>query len=99
MINSMLITLVVAFLLFEIIEHVIVPLVGFLLTRKKRPVSGAEGMVGAVVKVKQWNTKEGWVAVNGELWRADCEIPLQQGDKAIIRSVQGLTLKVEPFTE
>ncbi len=99
MIKNMLIALIVAFVLFEIIEHVVVPLVGFLLGRKRRSISGVEGMVGKVVKVKQWNTTEGQVFVNGELWRANCGIPLVKGDKAIIHSVEGLTLKVEPFTD
>ena len=99
MIKNMLIALIVAFVLFEIIEHVVVPLVGFLLGRKRRSISGAEGMVGKVVKVKQWNTTEGQVFVNGELWRANCEVPLVKGDKAIIHNVKGLTLKVEPFND
>ena len=99
MIKNMLLALIVAFVLFEIIEHVVVPLVWFLLGRKRRSISGAEGMVGKVVKVEQWNTTEGQVFVNGELWRANCEVPLVEGDKAIIHSVEGLTLKVEPFTD
>lgn len=99
MIKNILIALIVAFVLFEIIEHVVVPLIGFLLGRKRRSISGAEGMVGKVVKVKQWNTTEGQVFVNGELWRANCEIPLAKGDKAIIHNVEGLILKVEPYTD
>jgi membrane-bound serine protease (ClpP class) len=99
MIKNMLITLVVAFVLFEIFEHVVAPLIGFLLGRKRRSISGAEGMVGKVVEVKQWNTKDGQVFVNGELWRAICEVPLVKGDKAIIHNVEGLTLKVEPFND
>jgi len=99
MIKNMLIALIVAFVLFEIIEHVVVPLVGFLLGRKRKSISGAEGMVGQVVEVKQWNTTDGQVFVNGELWRAICEVPLVKGDKAIIHNVEGLTLKVEPFND
>ena len=99
MIKNTLIALLVAFVLFEIIEHVAIPLVGFLLGRKGRSISGAEGMVGKVVKVEQWDTTEGQVFVDGELWRANCEVPLVKGDRAIIYSVTGLTLKVEPFTD
>lgn len=99
MIKNMLIALIVAFVLFEIIEHVVVPLVGFMLGRKRRPISGAEGMVGKVVEVTQWDTTEGRVIVNGELWRAICEVPLVKGDKAIIHNVEGLTLKVQPFND
>ena len=97
MIKNMLIALIVAFVLFEIIEHVVVPLVGFLLVRKRRSISGAEGMVGKVVEVKQWTTNEGQVFVNGELWKAVSDVPLLKGDKAVIHNVEGLTLRVEPF--
>ena len=99
MIKNMLIALIVAFVLFEIIEHIVVPLVGFMLGKKRKSISGAEGMVGKVAEVKQWNTTEGQVFVNGELWRAICEVPLVKGDKAIIHNVEGLTLKVEPFND
>ena len=99
MYKIVLIALIVAFVLFEIIEHVFVPLVGFILSRKKKSISGAEGMVDMVVEVKQWNTTKGQVFVNGELWKATCEVPLVKGDKAIIHHVDGLTLKVEPFID
>jgi membrane-bound serine protease (ClpP class) len=97
MIKNILIALIVAFVVFEIIEHVIVPLIGFVLGRKRRSISGAEGMVGKVVEVKQWTTNEGQVFVNGELWKAVSDVPLLKGDKAVIHNVEGLTLRVEPF--
>jgi membrane protein implicated in regulation of membrane protease activity len=97
MIKNMLITLIVALIVFEIIEHVLVPLIGFMFGKKRRSISGAEGMVGQVVEVKRWNADEGEVFVNGELWRAVCMVPLVKGDKAVIHDVEGLLLKVEPL--
>ncbi len=99
MIKNILIALIVAFVLFEIIEHVVFPLVWFILGRKRRSISGAEGMVGKVVEVKQWNKTEGQVFVNAELWRAVSDDPLLKGDKAVIHNVEGLTLRVEPFKD
>ena len=99
MYKNVLIVVIVAFVLLEIIEHLVVPLIGFLLSRKKESICGAEGMVGLVVEVKQWSTTKGQVFVNGELWKATCEVPLVKGDKAIIHDVDGLTFKVEPFID
>jgi len=99
MIKNMLITLIVALIVFEIIEHVLVPLIGFMFGKKRRSISGAEGMVGQVVEVKRWNADEGEVFVNGELWRAVCMVPLVKGDKAVIHDVEGLLLKVEPLND
>ena len=99
MITQILIALIAAFVLFEIIEHVVFPLVWLILRRKTRSVSGAEGMVGKVVKVREWNETEGRVLVNSELWRAVSDVPLSKGDKAVIHNVEGLTLRVEPFKD
>jgi membrane-bound ClpP family serine protease len=99
MTKHLLIALIVAVVLFELIEHVIIPLVGYVLSRKKPPVSGAESMVGKVAEVRRWQNDKGQVFVNGENWQAVCRVPMAQGDKAIIREVEGLTLRVEPFDD
>ena len=99
MTKNILIALIVGFVLFEIIEHVVFPLVWLILGRKRRSISGAEGMLGKVVEVRQWNKTEGQVFVNAELWRAVSDVPLSRGDKAVIHEVEGLTLRVEPFED
>jgi membrane protein implicated in regulation of membrane protease activity len=98
MYKNVLIVLVIALVLFEIVEHVVVPLAGFLLGRRRRITTGAEGMVGMVVEVRRWETTKGQVFVNGELWKATCEIPLAKGDKAVVSHVRGLKLEVEPLS-
>ena len=99
MTTNILIALIVGFVLFEIIEHVVFPLVWLILGRKKRSISGAEGMLGKVVEVRQWNKTEGQVVFNAELWRAVSDVPLSKGAKAVIHNVEGLTLRVEPFKD
>ena len=94
MAKSILITLVVGFLLFEFAEHLLLPLVWFILGKRRGSISGAEGMLGKVVEVKQWNRNVGQVLVNSELWRAVSDIPLAEGDEAVIYAVKGLVLKV-----
>ena len=92
MITKILIALVVAFVLFELVEHVVIPLIWFILGKKRRSISGAE-----VAEIKKWNKTAGQVFVNGSLWRAVSDVPLLKGDKVVIRNVEGLTLRVEPF--
>jgi len=99
MITQILIALIGAVILFEIIEHVVFPLVWLILDRKRRLVSGAEGMVGKVVEVREWSKSEGRVLVNAELWRAVSDVPLLKGEKAVIQNVEGLTLRVDPFKD
>ena len=54
------------------------------------------GMIGKVVEIKRWNKTEGQVLVDGELWRAVCDVPLTQGSKAVILDIEGITLKLKP---
>jgi len=94
MAKSILIALVIGFLLFEFVEHLLLPLACFILGKKRRSTTGAEGMLGKVVEVRQWNRNEGQVLVNGEFWKAVSEVPLAEGDEAVIYDVKGLILKV-----
>jgi membrane-bound serine protease (ClpP class) len=94
MIKTIILTLVIGVVLFELIEHVVFPLFWFIKKRKRRSVCGVSGMSGKVGEVKQWKKNEGKVFVNGELWQAVSEVPLLPGDRVVIQSVEGLTLKV-----
>lgn len=94
--KSVIITFIVAFLVFEFIEHVVFPLIWFIKDRNKTSDFNVAGMVGKVVEIKQWHNSEGRVLFNGELWRAVGDVPLQAGDKGVIVDVTGLTLKVKP---
>lgn len=95
--KNVIMILVIGFIVFEFIEHLIFPLFWYIKNRKKRSIYGVTGMLGKVAEVKQWQTSEGRVFVNGELWRAVSDAPLLTGDKAVIQSVEGLTLRVKPF--
>lgn len=55
------------------------------------------GMIGKVVEIKRWDKTEGQVLVNGELWRAACEVPLPADGKAVVQGIEGLTLKLKPY--
>ena len=97
--KSVMIILAVGFLLFELVEHVIIPLIWFVKHRRKTSVCGPTGLLGKVGEVKYWQESEGQVFVHGELWRAVSEFPLSAGDRALIQKVDGLTLSVVPFKD
>jgi membrane-bound serine protease (ClpP class) len=60
-------------------------------TRRRRPVVGVEALVGAYGEM----TDPGWVSVQGELWRARSELPLEAGERVRVCAVEELTLVVE----
>jgi len=99
MIKTIILTLVIGVLLFELIEHVVFPLFWFIKERKRRSVCGVSGMLGKAGEVKQWKKNEGKVLVNGELWQAVSEVHLLPGDTVVIQKVDGLTLGVNPWRE
>jgi len=98
-VKSIIITFIIAFLVFEFVEHVMFPLIWFIKNRNKRSNYGVPGMIGSVVEIKRWDKTEGQVLINGELWKADCEIPLTVGSNAVIHDVEGLTLKLKPYQD
>jgi membrane-bound ClpP family serine protease len=97
--KSVIITFVIAFLVFEFIEHVVFPLIWFIKDRNKRSNYGVTGVIGKVVEIKRWDKNEGQVLINGELWNAVCEISLQEGSKAVILDIEGLTLKLKSYED
>ena len=71
--------------------------VGLALKARKRPVrTGSEELVGSVGQVLADCNGTGWAHVHGETWRIACPRPLAKGAKVRVRSMEGLTLEVEP---
>lgn len=97
MLKTIIITIVIIFIAFELIEHLIFPLFWFIFKGRKRSTYGVMGMIGKVVEIKRWDKTEGQVLVNGELWRAACEVPLPADGKAVVQGIEGLTLKLKPY--
>lgn len=72
----------------------------FALKARRRPVvAGAEGMVGGLAEAVEDFEREGRVRAFGELWRARSSAPLARGQRARVRAVEGLVLKVEPESD
>ena len=64
---------------------------------RKRSTYGVMGMIGKVVEIRRWNKTEGQVLIDGELWSPVCEVPIRVGDKAVVRGIEELTLKLKPY--
>jgi len=97
MLENIILTLVIGFVLFELIEHLVFPLFWLIKDRNRQSVCGKTGMFGKMGVIEQWQETEGQVFVNGELWRAVSDVPLLVGHKIVVQSVEGLTLRVKPF--
>ena len=65
-------------------------------SKRRRATVGVETLVGetGVAVGELWPT--GQVRVNGEIWQARCEGGCDSGTAVVVRSVEGLTLVVDP---
>ncbi|MFH0799269.1 MAG: nodulation protein NfeD [Pseudomonadota bacterium] len=68
-------------------------------SRKRRVVTGLEGIVGERGGVKSWKDGNGKVFVHGELWDATSNETLAVGTNIEVVSVQGMTVVVKPSTQ
>lgn len=87
--------LVIAFVAFEVLEHVALPLIGAMLQRRKKPITGPSALEGQIAEVLKWGQREGYVMVNGERWKAVGAWSLPRGRKVVIQKVEGLILTVK----
>jgi len=91
--------IIIIFVLYELIEHIVFPLVWSIRVRNRNPLTGIESMIGKEVKVKKWEGTNGLVFVNGELWQATSDSQLLPGSKAIIDKVNGLLLYIKQYND
>ena len=96
-IKTVILIVVIGFILFEVIEHIGIPIFFYFMKRRGKSVIGIESLLGEVVEIRQWNETAGQVFVKGELWKAFSDASFIKGDKAIIQNVKGLTLQVTPI--
>jgi membrane-bound serine protease (ClpP class) len=67
------------------------------LSKRRRPEVGAEALIGARAEVVSACRPVGRVRVQGELWQARCAEGADAGATVRVRSLDGLTLVVEPL--
>jgi len=66
---------------------------------RKKPTTGSEGLVGKIGVVTKDLDPKGTVRVHGEIWSATSNTPVRAGEKVLVESVEGLTVKVTPVEE
>ncbi|MBI1952551.1 MAG: nodulation protein NfeD [Candidatus Omnitrophica bacterium] len=66
---------------------------------KRKVVSGAEGLIGAVGTARTDLRPEGLVHVQGEDWKARAAAPIPKGGRIKVVKLEGLTVYVEPLKE
>jgi membrane protein implicated in regulation of membrane protease activity len=97
--KEVMITLLVCVVVYEIVEHVILPLFWTIRYRRRKSEYGPSGMIGKRCVVKQWQGTRGKVSVDGELWNANSPSPLVPGSNAVIRDINNLTLLISSPTQ
>jgi membrane protein implicated in regulation of membrane protease activity len=63
---------------------------------RRRVVTGAEDLVGAIGEVTESLAPRGQVRLQGELWNARCQREIRHGTPVRVVAVDGLVLEVEP---
>ena len=63
-------------------------------TRNLRKLGGMEGMIGETGLVKESLNLHGSVLVHGELWEAESDTQVNEGEMVRVDSIEGLKIKV-----
>jgi len=64
------------------------------LSSRRRPVSGAEGLVGEHGVAKTALKPKGTVLVHGELWNAEADAAIEAGEAVVVSAIDGLKIRV-----
>jgi membrane-bound serine protease (ClpP class) len=62
----------------------------------RKTTTGREGLIGEVAVVRRRLAPRGQVFLQGELWNAEAEAPVEEGETVRVTAVDGLTLRVVP---
>lgn len=70
-----------------------------IVAKRRKAVTGAQEMLGALGVVQTDLSPAGKVLVHGELWEARADTAIPKGARIRVRKIEGLTLEVEPEKE
>jgi len=70
----------------------------FIRLRRRKPVTGAEEMIGMEGKAVEDIAPEGRIRTHGEIWKAHSDAPIRKGQRIRVVGLQGLVLEVVPDT-
>jgi membrane protein implicated in regulation of membrane protease activity len=97
LLEKIVITSITIFLFYELLEHVVLPLLGFSFGKKRPSKSGREGLIGQEAEVVEWKGTSGMVRLNGEYWQASGSEFHFVGKIVRIDNIQGLKLSVRSY--
>ena len=85
---------------FGLVTVILAALITFIayifLPQLKKPVTGAEGMVGMTGVVVETLNPQGMIRIRGELWSAEStDNMIDRGEKIVVEKVNGLNLLVK----
>ena len=63
-------------------------------SRQLRKITGVEGLIGEIGIVKTELNPKGRVLVHGEIWNAESDTTILNGDRVVVEEVEGLKIKV-----
>jgi membrane-bound ClpP family serine protease len=86
---------IAAYLLFEFVEHAVIPLASLIFKGKRKQVTGPSSLIGEIGDVKAWSGTEGRIFVHGSIWAATSNSTLNPGDKVEIAGIEGLILRIK----
>ena len=66
---------------------------------RTKPVTGSQGLLQEIGTAQTDINPEGQIYIHGEIWRATSSQPISKGERVRIRSVDGLTLRVEKIPD
>jgi membrane-bound ClpP family serine protease len=94
-IKKTLIIIGIGILVWELTEHVLLPLIWYVIHGKRKPLVGMESMIGREVEVATWENLDGQVSFRGVLWTASSDDCLTPGETAVIEEANGLILRIK----
>jgi len=62
--------------------------------QRRKPTTGDKGLLGDIGLARSRIDPDGYVFIQGELWKAYSDTPIEQGQKVKVVAVENLTLKV-----
>ena len=92
--KSGLITIFICIVIYEILEHLILPLFWMIRNRKRKSSCGPSALIGKRCLVKKWDGNSGKVLIGSELWKAIGQFRLIPGDEVVVQDLEGLTVRV-----
>ena len=90
----LLLALGAGWLIFEVVEHLLMPLYWAVRGKKSRLHHGPTAIEGRLAKVVHWEGGKGKVKIDGELWQAKSREAILKDETVTVKKMDGLTLIV-----